>query len=348
MEINVFVVDDEERQRRSIVKHIAWDRYRMRVTGEWEAAEEALEGARKTPPDLLITDIRLLGTDGLELSARMRRMNPRIRIIMVTGYEEFQYAKTALDIGVDAFLVKPIIFEELNAILERVYQEEQSNVIKSKEAMRMQEQIDVCKPIAQEQLMQELIHGLIVGEEVIQARTDALDMFKGTGERIVPTIVIQAERSSTLAMEEHARLDGRQIEEAAEAACGPLLEAKTTSQRGNIVLILLDRTGVDFETATERCVRFFCAALETKAGNARIGVGPPVAKLSQLGDSFRLAQKAVNQGLLGGSERIYSWKMLKERGDEAEKSLERIGRRFFRSALGGRRTEQFKSAGRNS
>ena len=146
MEINVFVVDDEERQRRfhrkayglGSLPHARDRRIGSMPRKRWKARW-------KTPPDLLITDIRLLGTDGLELSARMRRMNPRIRIIMVTGYEEFQYAKTALDIGVDAFLVKPIIFEELNAILERVYQEEQSNVIKSKEAMSMQEQIDVVQ-----------------------------------------------------------------------------------------------------------------------------------------------------------------------------------------------------------
>ena len=75
-------------------------------------------------------------------------------------------------------------------------------------------------------------------------------------------------------MEEHARLDGRQIEEAAEAACGPLLEAKTTSQRGNIVLILLDRRVSISRRQPNGASGVSARTLETKAGNVRIGVGP--------------------------------------------------------------------------
>ncbi|GLX66713.1 response regulator transcription factor [Paenibacillus glycanilyticus] len=143
--IKVFVVDDEERQRRSIVRHVSWEQYQMEVTGDWEGANEALEAAKQSVPDLLITDIRLLGTDGLELSSRMRRLNPNIRIIMVTGYEEFHYAKTALDIGVDAFLIKPVIFEDLNAALARIGEEEQSKLLKSKEETQLKEQIDALR-----------------------------------------------------------------------------------------------------------------------------------------------------------------------------------------------------------
>ncbi|MFA5634606.1 MAG: response regulator [Anaerovoracaceae bacterium] len=66
--IRVLIVDDEERQRNGLIRHVNWERYRMVITGEAESAQQALELAAENPPDLLITDIRLIGTDGLELS----------------------------------------------------------------------------------------------------------------------------------------------------------------------------------------------------------------------------------------------------------------------------------------
>ena len=324
MEIKVLVVDDEERQRRSIVRHVEWDRHHMRVIGESEDADGALEKAGRCPPDLLITDIRMLGMDGLELSSRMRKLNPRLRVIMVTGYEEFQYAKTALDIGVDAFLVKPILFDELNVVLDRIYREERTEQSKTREEEQMKAQLDTFKPIAQEQLLQEILNGLVVGEETIRARADALDLFAADGLRCVLTLVVDTDPASPLPREEQLeRVKGR-LDQAIEAVCGSLLEQRTTSQRGNIVLILRFGTSDDeAERETEQCIRRLSAELDPLPRcKATIGTGPFVARLSQLSESFRLAQRAVNHRLLGGGESAYSWKLLTERGDGPEKSLE--------------------------
>ncbi|SFI48306.1 Response regulator containing CheY-like receiver domain and AraC-type DNA-binding domain [Paenibacillus sp. UNC496MF] len=330
MEMNVFVVDDEERQRRSIVKHTAWERYRMRVTGEWESADEALADARQRQPDLLITDIRLLGTDGLELASRMRTINPRMRIVMVTGYEEFRYAKTALDIGVDAFLVKPILFDELHAVLDRIYQEERAKRLTTRETTEMKEQLDAFKPIAQEQFVQELLHGLVVGEAAARSRADALGLFAAEGPRCAATIVVQGDRASSLPMEERLRRERSRLERAAQAACGSLLELRTTSQRGNIVLILQGGEAGEFERDTMRCVLRIGEEIERLGiDNARIGIGPPAAKLGQLSESFRLAQRAVNLRLIGCDERVYSWKMLMEQGAGLAKSLEELTDDFY-------------------
>ncbi|QHT62994.1 response regulator [Paenibacillus lycopersici] len=326
MDIKVFVVDDEERQRNSIIKHVDWARYQMRVTGDFEDAEQAIGRAGQEPPDLLITDIRMLGMDGLELAARMRTINPRMRVIMVTGYEEFEYAKTALDLGVDAFLVKPILFEELTAILERVFEAERLELSKSREELRIKAQLDTFKPIAREQFLQELLHGLILGDEAIRAHADALGMFVPEGLRRVLVIVMDADPDSPLAKEEQVRLAQRMLNDAACAICGSLLEEKTMTQRGNIVLILRE-TEADggFERETERILQ----RLGREAGSIHsctvsIGAGPAVRSPGQLSESFRLAQRAVNQRLLGSSERTFSWQMLQEQSDHLHKSPDEL------------------------
>jgi len=337
MEIKAFIVDDEERQRRSIVKHVEWERYQMRVTGEWEDAEQALAAAAVSPPDLLITDIRLIGTDGLELSSRMKQINPNLSIIMVTGYEEFQYAKTAVDIGVDAFLVKPIIFDELHATLERISREKEKQLLLSREAMKMKAQLDAFKPIAQQQWLQEVLHGLVVGEETIRAQAKAMGLFTAEGQRRVLTVLVSAESTSPISNEVHVRRQVRaRLEESVEEACGPLLEARTTSGRGDIVLIVRSQDGADFEAETEWCLARLSVEIgRMETGTARIGVGPPALQLSMLSESFRLAQRAVNQSLLGGDEHAYSWRLLAGSEGSQEKSVEELTADFFEVAGAG-------------
>jgi two-component system response regulator YesN len=330
MEIKVFVVDDEERQRKSIIRHVDWKRYQMSVVGESEDAEGAIELAKLEPPDLLITDIRMLGTDGLALSSRMRKINPHVHIIMVTGYEEFEYAKSALDIGVDAFLVKPIIFDELTTILERIWRSEQLELLKSREEVLIKEQLDAFRPIAREQFLQEIIHGLILGEETIRARANALGMFALEGLRRVLIMVIDADPASLLSKEEQVERVNQALGESVVTICGSLLEEKTTTQRGNIVLILQDRAANDFEDETEQILQ----SLGREAGKIEfckicIGAGPIISTLSQLSESFRLAQRAVNQRLLGSDERTFSWQVLNGKVDFPEKNLEELIDDFF-------------------
>lgn len=330
MEIKVMVVDDEERQRRSIVRHVDWERYRMQVVGEAEDAAEALELAGRAAPDLLITDIRLLGASGLELAARMREINPRLRIILVTGYEEFEYAKSALDIGVDAFLVKPIMFDELKALLASICQADAAERTRSREERQLKEQLSAFKPVAQEQFFQELIQGLVVGEETIRLRADAFGLFAREGLRRVLIAVIDADPDAALPKEEQIRRARGLLGEAAAAVCGALLEERTTTQRGSLVLILSERETGGFDRDTEACIeRLRLEAEKIEGCTVSIGIGPPVPALNQLSRSFRLAQHAVNQRLLGGGERTYSWKTLIQPEDRPDKSIEALVGDFF-------------------
>jgi len=324
MEIKVFVIDDEERQRSSIIRHVDWKRYHMRVTGEAEEAGEAIRLAELDPPDLLITDIRMMGMDGLELSSRMRGINSRMHIIMVTGYEEFEYAKSALDLGVDAFLVKPVIFDELAAVLEQISSSKQMELTKRREEERIKEQLHAFKPIARETFLQELIHGLILSEEVIASRAESLDMFVQPGARRILIMVIDADPASQLPKEEQAQ-HAESLRRAAAHAFGPLLEETTTTERGDMVLILQGSSEAHLDNETENALEM----LERESSRSAfckicIGTGPAVLPLAGLSESFKLAQRAVNQRFLGGQERTFRWQALGEQEGISDKRPEEL------------------------
>jgi len=106
--IKFFLVEDEIVIRESIRQMVPWNDYGFELTGEASDGEMALPLIRKLKPDVLITDIRMPFMDGLVLSRIVRRELPETKIIIVSGYEEFFYAKQAIELGVEQYLLKPI------------------------------------------------------------------------------------------------------------------------------------------------------------------------------------------------------------------------------------------------
>lgn len=116
----VMLVDDEEEVRTSIIKKIDWERAGYEVVGDAENGEEALEKAAVLEPDLVITDIRMPFMDGLTLGSRLRELMPSIKLVIFSGFDDFEYAKQAIKINVVEYVLKPVNVEELTSILEKI------------------------------------------------------------------------------------------------------------------------------------------------------------------------------------------------------------------------------------
>lgn len=115
--LRVFLVEDEFVVRENIKKMVPWEQYGYELVGEAPDGEVALPMIRKLKPDLLITDIKMPFMDGLTLSKMVRKDFPRMKIVILSGYDDFNYARQAISIGVEDYLLKPIT---KNALLERL------------------------------------------------------------------------------------------------------------------------------------------------------------------------------------------------------------------------------------
>lgn len=113
--INILIVDDEKYEGILIEKCVNWESEGFHIIGNVQCAEDALKLMEKQVPDIVYTDINMPRIDGLELSRRIRDTYPAVRIVIVTGYREFEYAREAIHIGVEEFLLKPIQSDELLA-----------------------------------------------------------------------------------------------------------------------------------------------------------------------------------------------------------------------------------------
>ena len=106
--IKVFLVEDEYVIREGIKKNIDWQAHGYEFCGEAGDGELAFPMIQEIRPDIVITDIRMPFMDGLALSRLIKKEFPETEIIILSGYEEFEYAKEGIKIGVAQYLLKPI------------------------------------------------------------------------------------------------------------------------------------------------------------------------------------------------------------------------------------------------
>ena len=118
--MKVFLADDEIVVREGIRESFPWDETPYVLVGEAPDGEMALPIIRDTNPDIVITDIKMPFMDGIELCRTLRTQMPWIGIIVLSGYDEFEYARQCLTLGVKEYLLKPINAEDLRAVLDKV------------------------------------------------------------------------------------------------------------------------------------------------------------------------------------------------------------------------------------
>jgi len=113
----VFLVEDEIVVREGIRNNIHWEQYGFIYAGDAPDGELALPQIRQIQPDLLITDIKMPFMDGLALSELVRKELPRTKIVIISGYDDFAFAQQAIRMGVEQYLLKPIIKEKMVELL---------------------------------------------------------------------------------------------------------------------------------------------------------------------------------------------------------------------------------------
>lgn len=115
--LRVFLVEDESIIRETLRDTVPWAQYGYAFAGEAGDGEMALPLIRQARPDVLITDIRMPFMDGLALSELVSREFPEMKIVIISGYDDFEYARQAIHIGVDRYLLKPITKNALLGVL---------------------------------------------------------------------------------------------------------------------------------------------------------------------------------------------------------------------------------------
>ena len=173
--LKVFLAEDEFIIREGIKNNIDWQAHGYEFCGEASDGELAFPLIQKTRPDILITDMKMPFVDGLALSRLVKKELPETEIIILSGYEEFDYAKEAIQIGVARYLLKPIngetLLQEIDSVAEIILGKQKEKEIREKYQKEMEEN----SLRDQMDLFQHLVTGDCSMEELLSV-ADKLDL----------------------------------------------------------------------------------------------------------------------------------------------------------------------------
>ena len=168
----VIIVDDEKLIRNGLITYINEEIDDFKVVGDFSDGQEALDYLEDNQDsvDVVITDIRMEKMSGIELAEQIRKRNIDVLIVFISGYEEFEYARKAIDFKVYSYLLKPMRFEQLDKLFSGLLKE--LNLIKKNE-LEMNEEIQNAMII---HLINEIEIGTICDESKIRARAKKLNL----------------------------------------------------------------------------------------------------------------------------------------------------------------------------
>ncbi|WP_308737516.1 response regulator [Paenibacillus sp. AR247] len=168
MMYKLLLVEDEEDVRDGLVEEINWELHGFQVTGTAENGREALEWMEKEMPDIVVTDIQMPFMNGLELAAWIREHAPSTKIIILTGYDEFEYAQKAIKLQIDEYVLKPFSSRELVDVLLKVKTHMDAERAEKENVQLLMEHYRKSIPVLRELFLSSLVTRRLTPEEYIE------------------------------------------------------------------------------------------------------------------------------------------------------------------------------------
>ena len=296
--LKIFLAEDEVVVRETIKRMIPWEELGFELVGEAADGEMALPLLIRQQPDLLITDIKMPFMDGLTLARLAKKEIPGLKVVILSGYDDFNYAKQAIGIGVEDYLLKPIT---KNALIERL-SEIRSRYEHEKTQKEYYEKFHREMQAYEKNSIRDFFEALVRGS------MDMMEVYK-RAEKLGLDIVAEAYNVLIFTMNCDEDFSGqKEGYSSQEAESLELLEgffAGHTSAllfRSNIFSygVLIKGHRETIQENTRACVEEIKKILNRKDGGREwfLAVGRPVERLSQIQKSYHTASRAFSQRYL--------------------------------------------------
>ena len=155
---SIMIVEDEYLVRQGIASLVNYEQFGMQVIAQAENGIEAWQKFQENPADILLTDINMPQMNGLELAKLVREQAPKCHIVFLTGYDDFDYARTAIKLGADDYLLKPFSKDDVEEMLAKV----QTKLDKERKKAQIQNLVDQ----GQRSELEEAIHARLADSEL--------------------------------------------------------------------------------------------------------------------------------------------------------------------------------------
>lgn len=319
--LKLLIADDELYVREYMKTVLDWNALGISICGYAEDGPEAIEVAENTNPDIAFLDINMPGMDGLVLTETLKEKFPDLVIAFVTGYSEFEYARKALQLGAEEYILKPFSPEELETAVRRM-------ILKIKKRKEERHESRADRLVLQQNMLHQLLvsgdvkmpanrksHMETLGIQFPYPNFLAVQLDIHMGESVCEEDLGLWKFSIRNIMEEYPAIDKTcfYITNEEERKLGILLNGETES-------LEKDQLRRYFTEIREAIWKYLNILVTT-------GIGDTKSNLSELGDSYKEAETACQEQDAGGYGKIYFYdeygKSYSKRADEIINAVEK-------------------------
>ncbi|MDO4617369.1 MAG: response regulator [Lachnospiraceae bacterium] len=334
-------VDDEEDVIRAIIKKIDWDSIGFEVLGLAGNGRKGLEMIEELQPDVVMSDIRMPYMDGIEMTKEIRKNWPDMKILFFTGFDEFEFAREAVHLEVEEYILKPIRAVELTEIFQRLHAKMTQEYREKRDVEAMIQNFQSYLPQLQANFYSDLIEGKIPQEDLKQQMKDYHISLTGP---CYSCIVIHTSSHHVLEGLSYM-LVSSYTQKLARERLQERFHAVPVLYKGNLVLIVQLKRPGEMAELTEECNRFCRYVKKTIDAVATIGIGKVTRDLMELPGIYSAARQALSYRAIYGVERainIQDVEPMREQADPVENSSHDLENLFSKIRLN--RTEEMEEA----
>ncbi|MDR1107012.1 MAG: response regulator [Treponema sp.] len=320
------IVDDEPEIREGIRDTISWKELGFSFAGDCGNGFEALELAEHILPDVALVDINMPFMDGLAFTDRLREISPLTRVLVISGYDDFEYAREAMRLSVYDYIVKPVTPGELRAALERLRATLDAERTERLNLELIKKQLAESLPMLRERFLARLAGGKLPGEDAAGERLrERLAYFslpiphEGAAYQCLALDFIRRREG------EHFDLDllaqRNVMEEIMGREAGPAEGILFRDDADRLVILLWGKGKpcADVYRAGLRAAEGICRELAALGfRDTAAGVGEAVERIEEISASYETASEALAAALLRGEAGAGAWRELMGRRGKQE------------------------------
>ncbi|MDO4175772.1 MAG: response regulator [Eubacteriales bacterium] len=294
---SVFLVEDEVLIRDGIREIIDWERYGFVFSGEASDGELAWPQIQKLKPDIVMTDIKMPFMDGLMLSRLIKKELPQTMVIILSGYDEFSYAKQALEIGVSQYLLKPLSKDQLIEVLIEIKSRKDKEREQEQYLARFHNEVQEYLTTSRRGFFDALVSGK-QSVSMLLERADKLHINISAEEYNVIFFLMQ---ETSMQSGYSARLADWQEELCAQFSEDENLVMFSIGVDAIVFLVMADKGEAESKTVDYvQQIEKLCEPLKGLV-NWSYEVGTPIRRLSSVADCYRETRKKMFGRNIGGN-----------------------------------------------
>lgn len=302
---SVLMVDDEEEVIHVIMKKLDWKSMGFKIAGYARNGVEALEMAEELQPDVVMTDIKMPYMDGLTLCKKLKELYENVKIIIFSGFDEFEYAKEAIKIEAEEYILKPINANELREVFVRIKNELDKELDEKRNIDKLKAYYLESLPVLQENFYTSLLEGRIPEDRIEKFVTNYQIDLKGP-YYVVSIIHISSSEYNGEALQMNPFLLTVSVKKLMEEHLTEQWNCKTITYLGDIIAIVQLQSTESIMHFTDDMNKM--CKMTKRVCNAKVtaGIGHICNTISQLQLSYQTAQNAVSyRALYGNTRAIY-------------------------------------------